>query len=154
MEWIKQNIVLLLFIFLAITVISVFSYKYFKTKYVHFEFVGSTDFPLIDKNYFDHSFYHFVTDRELLYVLMSKAEIDSTTINIIDKKLSYKKEDYIITYNKELLNLVYSPYLAFKKDACEYLDEKPLFPKYSEIRTNKIYIYKIKKDIGYRVPCP
>ena len=79
---------------------------------------------------------------------------DSEYIKNISKQLDYKKFDYIVTWQKELNALHYSPYLSKRKDGLSYLNEIPLIPTYDTVITDKVYIYCIKKNNKFRAPGP
>ena len=79
---------------------------------------------------------------------------DYIFVHNLSKTLDYEKYDYIITYQKQLKALTYSPYLAKKEDFCSYLKEKPLIPTFDTVITDKVYIYRIEKNDKYRAPGP
>ena len=79
---------------------------------------------------------------------------DSVFAQNINKTLDYENYDYLITYQKQLKALRYSPYLAKKEDGLGYEKENPLIPTFDTAITDKVYIYRIEKNNKYRAPGP
>jgi hypothetical protein len=151
---------------LFIVGISVFLFYYFHPRVVPFQLTMEMDKPYLN---FDRTYYvgfDYVMNKEQLmfffvayYKKMSciKTDLkgyDSIFVQNFSKELDFKKYDYIITYQKRLKSLTYSPYLAKKWDGCAYLDKKPLIPTFDTILTDKVYLYQIKKNTKYRAPGP
>ena len=165
MNWFKQNIMWLSFLFLAIIiVIATLCYRNYSSKTVHvpFEFVKEIHKPTED---FDNSrwlTYQYVQNEErLMYSLVDyykqryppQQGYDSVFVQHLGKELIFDKYDYLIVYQKQLKDLAYYPYWA-KIDALSYLDEKELTPTFDTVITDKVYIYRIKKNNKYRAPGP
>ena len=79
---------------------------------------------------------------------------DSIFVETLVKKFDFEKYDYIIAYQKELIGLKYSPYLTRTKDGLYYDKKTPLIPTFKSQYTDKIYVYKIKKNNKFRPPGP
>ena len=72
----------------------------------------------------------------------------------LSNKMDYERYDYLITYQKTMVRLQYSPYLTKTRDGL-YFDKKiPLIPTWNTDKTDKIYIYRIKKNKRFRAPGP
>jgi hypothetical protein len=140
-------------------------YYYYPRK-VSFELTKEIDKPYSD---FDRTYYvgfnHVENKKHLMWYMIdiykaiyppSRQEqgYDSIFVENLGKELDFNKYDYIITYQKQLKELTYSPYLANNFDDCRFMDEKPLFPTFDTAITDKVYIYQIKKNKKYRPPCP
>lgn len=85
----------------------------------------------------------------------SQQGYDITFAYNISKNLDFNNYDYIITFQKKILALKYSPFLEKKYDGignCE--KKKPLIPIYDKKITDKVYIYRIQKNDIYRAPGP
>jgi len=98
--------------------------------------------------------YCFVNYYKTLPSNMQKEGYDYVFTKKLSKILDYEQYDYIVSYQKQLMSLTYSPYLAKKKDFMEYLKEKPLIPTFDSVITDKVYIYRIEKNKKYRAPGP
>lgn len=98
--------------------------------------------------------YHYVDNEDIFCVLLIKENgYDSVFVTDIAKKIDFINYNYIITFNKNLLKLSYSPYYTDFEDGCPSVKLTPLIPKYSQNKTNKMYIYKIKKNSKFRGIC-
>ena len=142
MNWFKQNIMWLSFVFLAIIVIAILCYRYYYSKTVHvpFEFVKEIPKPREDFDRSQWLTYHYVRNEErLMYFLVDwykttyppekqKKGYDSVFVQHLGKELNFDKYDHIITYQKQLKDLAYSPYLAKTEDGLGYLKESLLSP--------------------------
>jgi hypothetical protein len=118
------------------------------------------DFDRIDYVSFDYvenkkrlMFYMVDYYKEEPYLKSEYSGYDSIFVENISKELNFDKYNYIITYQKQLKALTYSPYLAKKEDFLS-LPEKPLIPTFDTIITDKVYIYRIRKNNKYRAPGP
>lgn len=138
---------------------------------VHYYYPRKISFILVKElnkpNNIDNSqglSYHYIQKKErLIYFLTDyykqryppQQGYDSTFANDIAEMFDYEHYDYIITSQKQLKALTYSPYLAKKEDGlgnCE--KEKPLIPTFDTVITESIYIYQIEKNNKYRAPGP
>ncbi len=100
----------------------------------------------------DRLLYWLVEHYEPFYPLGYR--YDSTFVENLAKTLDFEKYDYIITYQKELKSLSYSPYLTKSKDGLYYDKRTPLVPIFDTIMTDKVYIYQIIKNKRFRVYGP
>lgn len=75
---------------------------------------------------------------------------DDKYVENISKQLDFKRYDYIIAWQKELKELRYSPYLTKTKDGLYFDKRTPLIPTWSDVITDKVYIYRIKKNHKFR----
>jgi hypothetical protein len=163
-----KTVKLISFIFLMLLVITAgCCFYYYYPRKVSFKFV--VEIPKPDER-FDNSewlSYDYIrNENELMFFLVDyyKKEscikngligYDSAFIQNFGKTLNFDKYDYAITFHKQLKALTYSPYLANNFDDCGFMEEKPLFPTFDTVITDKVYIYQIKKNKKYRrAPCP
>ena len=75
---------------------------------------------------------------------------DSIFVQNLAKEFDFKKHDYIITYQKQLKALRHSPHLAKTEDDLYFDKKTPLIPTFDTVLTDKVYIYRIKKNNKYR----
>lgn len=141
-------------------------YWYYHPRNVAFEYVMEIPKPNEESDYSDFiGFYYVGNEEKLVYfmvgppkqVLYMEADLeryDFKYIKHLSQQLDYEKFDYIITWQKELKALNYSPYLSKTEDAMDYLDEIPLIPTFDTVITDKVYIYRIKKNHKFRAPGP
>ena len=147
---------------IAFSIILIINYYYIRS--VDFILEKEIDKPSID---FDKSFFkgfeYVKNEQDLKWWLNGNyishpwynlQAYDMAYISNISKDLDFTRYDYIITYQKKLRKLQYSRHLAKTQDNMSFLKEKPLFPIWDTMLTNKIYIYKIKKNNTYRSPGP
>jgi len=116
--------------------------KFDNSQFVGFEYVDSKD-RLI---YWLVEHYKHFYPKEQGY--------DSIFVENIGKELDFNKFDYIITYQKQLKMLRHSPYLTRKEDGLYFNKKTPLIPTWDSVITDKVYIYRIKKNNKYRSPGP
>ena len=79
---------------------------------------------------------------------------DSLFVENLAKELDFDRYDYIITYQKQLKELRYSPYLTKTEDGLCHDKQIPLIPTWDGVITDKVYIYRIKKNNIFRAPGP
>lgn len=106
--------------------------------------IDKVDHPLIvlsDEDVFER----FV--KEVLKI----SDIEDVGIDL--KLMNFKEKDYVLTFNKKLIELTYSPYLSRKYDFCSYLDEIPLIPIYEDC-IDYMFIYEIGSKNEFRSICP
>ena len=141
-----------------------YCFYYYYPKKISFELFK--EIPKPTEN-FDNSqwlSYNYIQSEErLIYFLTDyykqryppQQGYDSIFAYNISEIFDYEHYDYIITYQKQLKTLTYSPYLAKKEDGlgdCE--KKKPLIPTFDTIIMDKVYIYRIEKNNKYRAPGP
>ncbi len=69
-------------------------------------------------------------------------------------ELDFETYDYLITYKQKLQSLFYSSYLTRTKDGLYFDKLTPLIPEFYPEITDKVYIYRIKKNNKFRAPGP
>ena len=138
-------------------------YYYYPRK-VSFELAKEIDKPYPE---FDRTFYvgfDYVVNVERFFVYMNyhyeefpqyyRKGYDTIFVTNLAKELDFDRYDYIITYQKQLKELRYSPYLTKTEDGLYHDKRTPLIPTWDGVITDKVYIYRIKKNEKYRSPGP
>ena len=118
------------------------SKEFDNSQFIGFEYVDSKDrlvYWLVEH------YKHFYPDGQLY---------DSNFVDNLGNELDFRKFDYIITYQKQLKELRHSPYLTKAKDDLYFDKKTPLIPTWDSVITNKVYLYRIKKNNKYRSPGP
>jgi len=164
------------FLFLAIIVTVILCYRYyysktkdddFETIHVLFEFVKEIPKPSEDFDGSQWFTYDYIRNEErLMFFLVDWYKggfpegirgqgYDPVFVQNLNKELNFDKYDYLIVYQRRLIALTYSPYLAKKYDGmCHHEKRKPLIPTFDTEITDKVYIYRIKKNDKFRPPGP
>jgi hypothetical protein len=160
----KKKMGLLLIGIIVLIFVGSYCFHYYYLRKVSFELCTEIPKPTKDFNNSQWFSYNYIQNEEKLIYFFTKyyeqrnppqEGYDSIFAYHISKMLDYKYFDYIITYQKQLKALIYSPYLAKKEDwigDCE--KKKPLIPIFDTTITDKVYIYKIEKNNKYRAPGP
>jgi len=159
----KTKMILLIIGIIILIFIWFYCFYYYYPRKVSFELYTEIPKPT---EYFDNSqwlTYDYVQNEErLVYHLIDyykqrcppQQGYDSIFAHNLSKTFDYENYDYIITYQKRLKALIYSPYLAKKEDLLKELKKKPLIPTFDTVITDKVYIYRIEKNNEYRPPGP
>ena len=136
-------------------------YYYYPRK-VYFELAKEMDKPYSD---FDRTYYigfdYVDSEKMLIYWLVEhyktfyppskqKQDYDSNFVENLAKELDFEKYDYLIAYQKRLKGLRHSPYLTKTEDGLYFDKRTPLIPTWDSVQTDKVYIYRIKKNSKYR----
>lgn len=79
---------------------------------------------------------------------------DNVFLEDLASKMDFDRYDFIVTYQKRLVKLQHSPYLTREKDGLYFDDLTPLIPTWDTEKTDKNYIYRIKKNKRFRAPGP
>ena len=79
---------------------------------------------------------------------------DIYLVETLANKFDFTKYSYLITYQKELKALRHSPYLTKTEDGLCCEERTPLIPAWDSVQTDKVYIYRIKKNNKFRSPGP
>lgn len=79
---------------------------------------------------------------------------DSIFVENLSKELDFEKYDYIIAYQKQIKELKYSPYLTKTEDGLYFDKRTPLIATWDKVKTDRVYIYQIKKNKNFRSPGP
>lgn len=150
---------------IVVSSIVAFAY-YFYPRTVSFEFVEEI---LLPTNAFDRREYigfDYVesVDRLYFYLVEFYERIpnddpklkgyDRDFVRLLAEDFDFEKYDYLITYQKTLNKLQYSPYLTKEKDDIYFDKRTPLIPTWNKTETDKVYIYRIKKNDHFRAPGP
>ena len=162
----KKVMLLIVGIIIVLIFVGLYCFHYYYPQKVSFELFREIPKPTES---FDNSYWltysYIQNEEELMFSLVNYYKIlpseikkegyDSIFVKKLSEMLDYKHYDYIISYQKQLKALTYSPYLAKKKDKlgdCE--EKKPLIPTFDTVITDKVYIYRIEKNNEYRPPGP
>lgn len=146
------------------SIVAVTYYYYPRT--VSFEFVEEIPLPT---NAFDRRAYigfDYVENVDWLYFYLVEfyeripyddpklKGYDRTFVQQLAEDFDFENYDYLITYQKTLSKLQYSPYLTKEKDDIYFDKRTPLIPTWNKAETDKVYIYRIKKNDHFRAPGP
>ena len=115
------------------------------SQFMSYHYVRSAD----ELVYLWVDFYGYLSARQ-----KEKKGYDTVFVSNLVKQLDFECYDYLITYQKQLKGLCHSPYLTKRKDGLNYDKKTPLIPTWNNEITDKIYIYRIKKNDKYRPPGP
>jgi len=163
---INKNKWIILIILAVFVSIGTYCLYYYYPRKIAFEFVKEIEKPNKEydlsqfvgfhyvQNNKDFLFYLAAYNKAQYYKQSNNQDYDSLFVQNLSKELNFDKYDYIMTYQKQLKALTYSPYLAKKEDLMGYLSEKSLIPTFDTVITDKLYIYRIKKNNEYRAPGP
>ncbi|MDD4395842.1 MAG: hypothetical protein PHQ33_08150 [Bacteroidales bacterium] len=157
-------ILVVILVFLSIIMFSIY---YFVPRHVDFELIKTIEQPDPFYDRTEYKGFDYIYSQDDLWFWLrewystdpilcdSIVGYDSTFIAQLTKELDCNNYDYIITYQKKLLLLNYSPYLTQTKDRI-YWDKKiPLIPSFDTIFTDSVYIYRIKNyNNKFRHPGP
>lgn len=136
---------------------------YYYPRTVSFEFVTEIQKPYkkFDRSYFKGFHYVNSKDRLIFWLVKNikaynpqKQGYDSITVEKLAENLDFQRYDYMIGYQKQLKKLRHSPHLTRTEDGLYFDKRTPLIPTWDSIITNKVYIYRIKKNKNYRSPGP
>ncbi len=159
----KKRILLLLIIITLISICIYCLYYYYPRK-ISFELFIEIPKPTESYDNSQWLSYHYIQNEErLIYFLTDyykqryppQQGYDDLFAYNVSRTFDFKNYDYIMVYQKQLKSLSYSPYLAKKEDGigdCE--KKKPLIPAFDTTLTDRVYIYRIKKNNKYRPPGP
>ncbi|MDR3048156.1 MAG: hypothetical protein LBU51_11230 [Bacteroidales bacterium] len=146
-------------IVLAVGVVELYRLYYYYPRTVSFELTNEI---LKFENCYPRNGFDYVENAEqLMYWLVTFYQrdicvergltgYDSIFVQNISKELDFKKCDYLITYQKQLKELQHSPYLTKTEDDLYFDKRTPLIPTWDSVITDKVYIYRIKKNNKYR----
>ena len=137
---------------------------YFYPRNVHFELAKEIEKPNPE---FDYSYckgFEYVANKESLFSCMvycyeepqfrDMKGYDTVFVKTLSKDLDFDRYDYIIAYQKKLKKLRHSPYLTKTEDGLYHETKTPLIPTWDSRITDKLYIYRIKKNNKFREPGP
>ncbi|GAB1251878.1 hypothetical protein Tsumi_09830 [Porphyromonas miyakawae] len=139
---------------------------YFYPRTVSFEFVEEIPLPTdaFDRREYIGFDYVESVDRLYFYLVEFYERIpnddpklkgyDRDFVRQLSEGFDFEKYDYLITYQKTLNKLQYSPYLTKEKDDIYFDKRTPLIPTWNKRGTDKVYVYRIKKNDHFRAPGP
>ena len=159
----KWRILIMLMVFVSV---GAYCLYYYYSRKITFEFVKEIEKPNVEYDLSQFIGFHYINDADrLMFFLIeyykkascirdSLGGYDSLFVQNLSKELNFDKYDYIITYHKQLKELRHSPYLTKKRDGLYFEKQIPLIPTFDTLMTDKLYIYRIKKNNKYRAPGP
>ena len=141
---------------------------FFFPRKVSFELIKQIEKPCIEFDYSYYGWLNYVDEKERLFFYlyeyynlpkysynMNGLGYDSLYVENLSKDLDFMNSDYLITYQRKLIKLHYSPYLTISKDGLYDYDKKtPLIPTWDKEVTDSLYVYRIKKNNRFRAPGP
>ena len=153
----KIKLIILIIIFISV---GTYCFYYYYPRKVSFELAKEIEKPYPE---FDRTFYvgfDYVVNVERFFVYMIyyyeefpqyyRKGYDTIFVTNLAKELDFDRYDYIITYQKQLKELRYSPYLTKTEDGLYHDKRTPLIPTWDSVQTDKVYIYRIKKNNKFR----
>ena len=159
----KWRILIILAVFISV---GIYCLYYYYPRRIDFEFVKEIEKPNVEYDSSQFIGFDYINDANRLMFFMvdyykkascirdSLGGYDSLFVQNLSKELHFDKYDYIITYHKQLKELRHSPYLTKKRDGLYFEKQIPLIPAFDTLMTDKLYIYRIKKNNKYRAPGP
>lgn len=151
---------------LIIIILIAFLANYHYPRKVSFELVKEIDKPQLDFHRTDYIGFDYIRNVEQLYYYMIDYYNKESCVNTglkgynpffvknLAVEFDFSTYDYIITYEKMLRSLKYSLHLTNTKDGLCFDRRTPLIPIWDTVNTNKVYIYRIKKNSKFRAPGP
>ena len=141
---------------------------FFFPRKVSFELIKQIEKPCIEFDYSYYGWLNYVDEKERLFFYlyeyynlpkysynMNGLGYDSLYVENLSKDLDFMNSDYLITYQRKLIKLHYSPYLTISKDGLYDYDKKtPLIPTWDKEVTDSLYVYRLKKNNRFRAPGP
>ena len=139
---------------------------YFYPRTVSFEFVEEIPLPTDAFDRREYIGFDYVESVDWLYFYLVEfyeripnddpklKGYDRDFVRLLAEGFDFEKYDYLITYQKTLSKLQYSPYLTKEKDDIYFDKRTPLIPIWNKTGTDKVYIYRIKKNDHFRAPGP
>lgn len=142
------------------SIVAVTYYYYPRT--VSFEFVEEIPLPTnaFDRREYIGFDYVRSVDRLYFYLVEFYERIPNDDpklkgyardfVQQLAEDFDFESYDYLITYQKTLSKLQYSPYLTKEKDDIYFDKRTPLIPTWNKAEADKVYIYRIKKNDHFR----
>ena len=164
-----RNYMYIIVIVILVTILSVIfgALWYYHPRKVSFELILRIPKPNATFDRSDWLSYDYIANEDQLFFFMVDwydkfspndslymSGYETSCIKNLKKQLDFTKYDYIITYQKQLISLNYSPRLTKRKDGLYFDKRIPLIPTFDNVFTNKVYIYQIKKSRRFRAPGP
>lgn len=131
---------------------------YYVPRSVKFELDRELSLPRPDLDYYSFiGFYKAEDEDDLRFWLFEKPtqnnlgwQYDSLFVKQLVEELDFDEFDYLICFQKQLLNLRYSPYLRKTEDDLYFDKRIPLVASWDTVRTDRIYLYRIKSNSRFR----
>lgn len=79
---------------------------------------------------------------------------NSSLVDSLANIFDFNRYDYIITYQKQIKNIRYSPFLTNTEDGLYFDKRTPLIIEYDTIITDSIYFYQVENNENFRAPGP
>ncbi len=118
-------------------------------------------------DYSQSTYYHYIHNKERLFFFMQgyyinrqwllKGEFTGYNSSLVDSLANifdFNRYDYIITYQKQIKNIRYSPFLTNTEDGLYFDKRTPLIIEYDTIITDSIYFYQVENNDKFRAPGP
>ena len=144
--------------------VGTYCFYYYYPRKVSFELAKEIDKPYSEFSRIDYVGFDYIVNVERFFVYMIyhyeefpqyyRKGYDTIFVTNLAKELDFDRYDYLITYQKQLKELRYSPYLTKTEDGLCHDKQIPLIPTWDSVQTDKVYIYRIKKNEKYRSPGP
>jgi hypothetical protein len=159
----KSKIQIMWLIIILILFIGISCFYYFYPRKVSFELAKEIDKPSpeFDNSQFIGFEYIYNKDRLIYWLVEHYRDFypqeqcyDSIFAENLANELDFTKYDYLIAYQKQLKELRHSPHLTNTRDGLYHCKETPLIPTWDSVITDKVYIYRIKKNNKFRAPGP
>ncbi|MBQ3730437.1 MAG: hypothetical protein IJK93_03405 [Muribaculaceae bacterium] len=163
----KKSFIIILVLAVAILGIGGYLIDYYRVRNVDFQFVKTFQVP--NNEYDETSFtsYYYIDDDESLDYFLGKNLsdyfgycYDSLFIDKMKGELNFKDYDYLLSPQKKIVNLSYSP--SHNKnyyDGCGHQlhalgDRDVLEPVFEDGSIDSMYLYRIKKTNKFIQPGP
>jgi len=153
----KIKLIILIIIFISV---GTYCFYYYYPRKVSFELAKEIEkpYPEFDRTFYVGFDYVVNVERFFVYMIYHYEEFpkyyrkgyDTIFVTNLAKELDFDRYDYIITYQKQLKELRYSPYLTKTEDGLYHDKRTPLIPTWDSVQTDKVYIYRIKKNNKFR----
>ena len=131
---------------------------YYVPRSVKFELDRELSLPRPDLDYYSFIGFDKAEDEDDLWFWLFENparenpgwQYDSLFVKQLVEELDFDEFDYLICFQKQLLNLSYSPYLRKTKDGIYWDKRIPLVASWDTVRTDRIYLYRIKSNSRFR----
>ena len=135
---------------------------YYVPRSVKFELDRELSLPRPDLDYYSFIGFDKAEDEDDLWFWLFENparenpgwQYDSLFVKQLVEELDFDEFDYLICFQKQLLNLRYSPYLRKTKDDIYWDKRIPLVASWDTVRTDRIYLYRIKSNSRFRSAGP
>ncbi len=158
--------ILFYFVITSVLVVGICLFYYYYPRKVSFELTAEINKPYPDFDRTSYTGFDYVDDaKQLMFWMVGfynkpsciKEGLKGYNASFVDtlaNRFDFTKYDYLITYQKKLKALRHSPYLTTTEDGICCDKRTPLMPTWDSVQTDKVYIYRIKKNNKFRSPGP